>query len=240
MDADPKGDGTTIVTPRDGKCVEINALWYSALRFVRKANETLGSKVDTARYEALADRLQQTFIERFWNPDTGCLFDFVDGNTDKQGSSVRPNQLFAISHGGDLLDSETKRKILEVATRDLLTPCGLRTLSPHDEHYIGFYNTDEPVVVKDLAYHQGTIWPWLIGTYCDSLWIVRTEQGVSEPAIKEEIRRVIAPLVRFCLDSQYKSLPEVFSGDSPHEPGGTTSQAWSVSEVLRILKKVIN
>jgi glycogen debranching enzyme len=90
---------------------------------------------------------------------------------------------------------------------------------------------------KDLAYHQGTAWPWLMGAYCDSLFKVRKNQGKSEIAIKHEIAQALYPLVRFCLESPYKSLPEVFSGSEPYEPGGTTSQAWSIAEVLRIIDK---
>jgi glycogen debranching enzyme len=126
----------------------------------------------------------------------------------------------------DLLSKMRQKQVVKRVDADLLTPGGLRTLSPKYPDYKGNYNTHLPIEEKDKAYHQGTVWPWLIGPYCDALVKVGREK---------EIKKVLTPLVRFCLESPYKSLPEVFSGDPPYEPGGTTSQAWSVAEVLRIL-----
>ena len=235
MDADPSGNGTAVVTPRGGKCVEINALWYGVLRFAVEAERQLATGEDTAELEQLAELVCASFAGRFWNADNGCLYDVIEG--DPHGSAIRPNQLFAISHGGDLLSLVQQQAVLEVVGRELLTSGGLRTLSPRDLLYRGHYDTSAPMPEKDLAYHQGTVWPWLIGPYADAVRIVQARQGLPEDEINREIGSLMAPLVQFCLDSGYKSLPEVFSGDAPYEPGGTTSQAWSVAEVLRQLKK---
>jgi predicted glycogen debranching enzyme len=236
MDADPSGNEMAIVTPRNGKCVEINALWYGALRFVIDVEKKFNEASDTAELDETANRVRLSFASKFWNPDTTCLFDVIEG--DPHGAAIRPNQVIAISHGRDLLELDKQQQILTVVERDLLTPAGLRTLSPHDPQYKGHYETSAPMSIKDLAYHQGTVWPWLIGPYCDALRIVQVTQGKPYDVINHQIETLISPLVRFCLDSEFKSLPEVFSGDPPYEPGGTTSQAWSVAEVLRIVESV--
>lgn len=234
MDADPSGDGSTPVTPRNGKAVEINALWYGTLLFAAELESKVGdaSKVDDLEKAAALTR--RSFREKFWNAELGCLFDVIEG--DPHSAAIRPNQIIAISHGDDLLDIDQREQILGVVERELLTAGGLRTLSPSDAKYIGEYDTSAPMSIKDFAYHQGAIWPWLIGPYCDALRNVRLARSVPAQEISQEIDQVIAPLVAFCLDSEFKSLPEVFSGDSL-EPGGTTSQAWSVAEVLRIISK---
>ena len=210
MDADAWGDGSAIVTPRNGKTVEINALWYSNLRFLNEHD--------------LADTVQENFNKKFWNEQENSLFDVLEG--DPHQGAIRPNQCFAVSHAEDLLSQERQQAVFDCVTRELLTPGGLRTLSPRDSHYIGHYNTDAPLHEKDPAYHQGTIWPWLIGPYCDMLVKLGHE---------DQLEATLTPLITFCLESEYHSLPEVFSGDPPHEPGGTRSQAWSIAEVLRIL-----
>lgn len=235
MDADPSGNGTAIVTPRNGKCVEINALWYNALRFAAKVEQYANNDQDAAELDELANHVKTMFASKFWNNDAGYLYDVIDG--DPHGAALRPNQIFAISHGADLLEPSRQAQVLTVVQNELLTPGGLRTLSQHDSAYLGAYDTSAPMAVKDLAYHQGTVWPWLVGPYCDALAIVRGQQSKSHRDIREEVGRIIAPLVQFCLDSEFKSLPEVFSGSPPYDPGGTTSQAWSVAEVLRVAKQ---
>lgn len=236
MDADPSGDGSHPVTPRNGKCVEINALWYGALRFAVAAEKKQDATADTHELEDVAELVKETYATTFWNADRNCLYDVVGG--DENGAAIRPNQIFAISHGDDLLSEAQQAQVLDVVTDQLLTAGGLRTLAPSDSMYRGHYDTSAPMSEKDLAYHQGTVWPWLIGPYCDALRIVWKAQGRPDEEITNKVRGIIAPLVQFCVDSDYKSLPEVFSGDEPHEPGGTRSQAWSVAEVLRIFESV--
>jgi predicted glycogen debranching enzyme len=235
MDADPSGTGKTIVTPRNGKTVEINALWYDNLRFLARLEMQERNSLEARDYALLADDVKRSFNGKFWNLSENTLLDVIEG--DPHGGAIRPNMILAVSHGGDLLPEERKTAVFESAKKDLLTPGGLRSLSPRDSFYTGTYNTYLPIERKDLAYHQGTAWPWLIGPFCDSLAVVRTYQGASTKTICDEIAICIGPLVRFCIESPYKSLPEVFSGNPPYEPGGTTSQAWSVAEVLRIIDK---
>ena len=234
MDADPSGSGKTIVTPRNGKAVEINALWYDNIRFLAKLERQEKNSIKAKDYDSLADDIKESFNTKFWNWSENALFDVIEG--DSHGGAIRPNMVLAVSHGGDLIPENRQIGVVESARKDLLTPGGLRTLSPRDSNYRGTYDTYLPMNKKDLAYHQGTAWPWLIGPYCDALARVRLCQGESTTSIRHEITRNIGPLVRFCLESQYRSLPEVFSGDPPYEPGGTTSQAWSIAEVLRILE----
>lgn len=214
MDADCFGKSQP-VTPRNGKAVEINALWYDNLRFLSKLDNDYGP---------LADSVKKSFNKKFWNRSEKCLYDVIEG--DEHGRAVRPNMIFVVSHAGDLISMARQKQIVKKVKKELLTPGGLRTLSPKDSCYKGTYDTYLPVEQKDLAYHQGTAWPWLMGAYCDAL---------AKVGKVEEIPKAIGPLARFCLESPFKSLPEVFSGDPPYEPGGTTSQAWSVAEVLRIL-----
>lgn len=233
MDADPSGNGMSVITPRDGKCVEINALWYSALCFAADMEQEVGDKKLARAWQVLARKVRKSFNEKFWNSCENCLFDVIEG--DPHSGALRPNQIIAISHGKKLLTKVRKQQVFEVVTKDLLTPGGLRTLSSRDSNYKGIYNTQDPMLIKDQAYHQGTVWPWLMGPYCDSLAIVATDEGKSSEEIKTAIQKVINPLVGFCLESENKSLPEVFSGNFPHEPGGTKSQAWSVGEVFRVM-----
>ena len=233
MDADPSGNGTTIVTPRNGKTVEINALWYENTRFLAKLEKHEKNLLRAKDYDSLADDIKKSFNAKFWNSSENALLDVIEG--DPHGAAIRPNMLLAVSHGGDLLPDYRKVAVVESVRKDLLTPGGLRSLSPRDSHYIGTYDTYLPLDRKDWAYHQGTAWPWLIGPFCDALATVREFQGENAASIRYEIARKLGPLVRFCMESPYKSLPEVFSGDPPYEPGGTTSQAWSVAEVLRVL-----
>ena len=235
MDADPSGAGRTIVTPRNGKAVEINALWYDNMRFLATLERQEKNLLKAKDYDSIADDIKKSFNSKFWNWSENALLDVIEGDT--HGGAIRPNMVLAVSHGGDLLSENRQTGVVESAKKDLLTPGGLRTLSPRDSQYRGIYDTYLPANKKDLTYHQGTAWPWLIGPYCDALVSVRQHQGESASSIRDEIARNIGPLVRFCVESPYKSLPELFSGNPPYEPGGTTSQAWSVAEVLRILEK---
>lgn len=233
MDADPSGKGQTIVISRNGKTVEINALWYSNLRFLAQVERYLDTSSEAQAYDSLADKVRESFNKKFWNPTENALYDVIEGYH-HQGA-IRPNMLIAVSHGGDLLPEERQRGVFYSAKTDLLTPGGLRTLSPRDSNYRGEYDTSQKCEQKDWAYHQGTVWPWLMGPYFDTLAIVHRNDGFTKEQIRNQIDYDINPLVRFCRESPYKSLPEVFSGDPPYLPGGTRSQAWSVAEVLRIL-----
>lgn len=233
MDADPSGNGSAIVTPRNGKAVEINALWYAALITAESMEADLGNKTEARKYATLARKVKKSFNAKFWNEHENCCFDVIEG--DPHSGALRPNQIIAASHGKKLLTKVRKRQVFVAVTRDLLSSGGLRTLASRDSNYKGHYDTYSPMSEKDLAYHQGTIWPWLMGPYCDALVTVGLDDGKTKKEIHESLKKVLRPLVGFCLESEHQSLPEVFSGDFPHEPGGTTSQAWSVGEVFRVL-----
>jgi predicted glycogen debranching enzyme len=210
------------VSPRAGKCCEINALWYSALIDMQKLCEALDKSPDPG-FAELAERVKQGY-QRFWNSETGCLFDVID----HEDASIRPNQIIAAGIP-DLLPDVMRESILDVVSRELLTPFGLRTLSPRDPRYAGRYDGDPRR--RDGAYHQGTVWPWLMGPYIDALLSVR---GRSEP-ILGEARELLRPLITMHAGG-INTLPEVFDGDMPQRPGGCISQAWSVAEVLRAWK----
>jgi glycogen debranching enzyme len=268
MDADPDGKDRP-VTPRNGKAVEINALWYSNLRFLADLERADGDAAAASSADALADKVKTSFNERFWfvdeanrrawGGDGGALRDVVDG--DPHGGAIRPNMIFAASVGGDLLTPARKRSVVLAVTKDLLTRYGLRTLSPRDSFYQETYDTTQPASQKDLAYHQGTVWPWLIGAYADALADVRRDQGWDDARIRAELRGLLTPLIAAAVSHPEGSLPEVFDGGKPdpalarftlddpagladfslgagapvQNPGGTRSQAWSVAEVLRTL-----
>ena len=159
--------------------------------------------------------------QRFWNSETGCLFDVID----HEDASIRPNQIIAATIP-DLLPDVMRKSILDVVTRDLLTPFGLRTLSPRDPRYTGRYEGDPHH--RDGAYHQGTVWPWLMGPYIDTLLSVKGRSG----PVLAEARELLRPLITMHAGGM-GTVPEVFDGDCPQRPGGCISQAWSVAEVLR-------
>ncbi|MDD3088455.1 MAG: amylo-alpha-1,6-glucosidase [Candidatus Omnitrophica bacterium] len=234
MDADPGGQDRP-VTPRNGKAVEINALWYSALEFMHSLENKIGDPSNAGQYLKMMDLVKRSFNEKFWNARENALYDVIDGDPHK--GAIRPNMILAVSLSDNLLSPERQKGVLEAAAKDLLTPYGLRTLSPRDSNYKGKYETWKPPVEKDLAYHQGTVWPWLIGPYVDALARVRHQEGKSGSEIREEIRKTITPLLVHLLGSDHCTLPEVFDGDSVHSPGGTRSQAWSVAEVLRVISE---
>ena len=203
--------GNWVVTPRQGKAVEIQALWYNALRIMQELTRN-------ARYGAMADDAQKSFARQFWNAETGCLFDVIGD------ASIRPNQLLAISLTHKVLEDRDKAaSILTVVERELFTPYGLRTLARSDPRYRG-QCTGDPAA-RDSAYHQGTVWPWLLGPYCDACTYVRGAFDVNG---------LVSPLEQFRDDRGVGQIPEIFDGDWPHEPRGAVAQAWSVAEILRI------
>ncbi len=215
---DARQDGQP-VTSRAGKCCEINALWYSALRDMQKLGKALGKPQGT-EFAEQAGKIKQSY-QRFWNSETGCLFDVID----HEDASIRPNQIIAAAIPG-LLPDVMRKSILDAVTRELLTPFGLRTLSPRDPRYVGRYEGDPRR--RDGAYHQGTVWPWLMGPYIDTLLSM---QGRSEPVLAQA-RELLRPLMTMHAGG-IGTVPEVFDGDCPQRPGGCISQAWSVAEVLR-------
>lgn len=224
--------GDWVVTPRMGKPVEINALWYNALRVMEKLSMTLGGtakpgKQEPPDFRELAEQARNSFEKRFWYSEGGYLFDVVDG-PEGDDPSLRPNQVLAISLNNDLLGLEQSRSVLATVRSSLLTPYGLRTLSPDDPRYKGRCTGERRE--RDAAYHNGTVWPWLLGPYFDA---VRRIEGSA--AARAEFKATALPAMRKHLaDAGLGTISEIFDGDPPHEPRGCISQAWSVAEVLRI------
>ncbi|BCZ78746.1 glycogen debranching protein [Paraburkholderia terrae] len=215
--------GDWVVTPRIGKPVEVQALWFNALRIAAQW---------TARWSDAADRVAASFAQRFVDPQTGALFDNVDvdhvrGTVDR---SIRPNQIFAA--GGlpfALVEGETARAVVAQVESHLLTSLGLRTLSPEDPGYRGRY-AGAPLE-RDGAYHQGTVWPWLLGPFVE-VWL--RVQRPDEAARSAARVRFLAPLDAHLDRAGLDHISEVADGDAPHTPGGTPFQAWSLGERLRI------
>jgi predicted glycogen debranching enzyme len=216
MDAIVDGDA---VTPRRGKPVEVNALWYNALRIVAELSTDSGLR-------SRADDVRESFESSFWNRQSHCCFDVVNPND----ASTRPNQLFAISLPFPLFDDARAEEILAVCEAQLLTPVGLRTLSPNDPRYRGRLVGDPHS--RDSAYHQGTVWPWLLGAYIDALLRYRGDAGVASA------RTLLANMQTHLSEAGLGTISEVFDGDAPHAPRGCIAQAWSVGEVLRVLAKL--
>ncbi len=217
------------VTPRFGKAVEINALWYNALRLMtdwaREAND-----YDTERYfGALANRTISGFTTFFWNEERGCLYDSIRPGI--RDARVRPNQLFALSLPYPLVVRSKAERILTVVEEQLLTPYGLRTLSPQDPQYRGRFEGGPEQ--RDSAYHQGTVWPWLFGPYVRAC--LRTRGRGADEIVR--CRQLLEPILNSLNSGCLGQIPEVYDGDAPHRPGGTPAQAWSLSEIRWLLAK---
>jgi predicted glycogen debranching enzyme len=217
--------GDWVVTPRIGKPVEIQALWYNALRLMEHLATGFGDHDRAAHFNILAERTRERFTQVFWNEATGCLNDVVsDAGND---SSIRPNQIFAVSLPYSLLPPDKALRVVDVVEWELLTPFGLRTLSRHDPNYHGHYGGDPRS--RDSAYHQGTVWPWLLGPFLTAY--VRVHGSSAEA--RDRARRFLEPLRGHLCQAGLGQISEIFDGDPPHHPAGCIAQAWSVAEVLR-------
>jgi predicted glycogen debranching enzyme len=217
--------GDRVVTPRRGKPVEIQALWYHALRIMEDLAGRFGQNTDREHFQALADRAQQSFPRLFWNETAGCLYDVVDGET--RDASIRPNQIFAVSIPHKLLLPEKGRGVVAAVEQHLLTPYGLRSLAPSDPQYRGRYEGD--VRSRDDAYHQGTVWPWLLGPFITAYLEVNGRSANS----RKQATQWLEELRRYMNDEGVGQIPEIFDGDAPQRSGGCIAQAWSVAEILR-------
>jgi predicted glycogen debranching enzyme len=216
-----------VVTPRIGKPVEIQALWYNSLRTMEDLARRF-DEPDAARvYRQQAVLARRSFAAQFWNEAAGCLYDVVDG--DFRDPAVRPNQLFAVSLSHALVSGARAKSIVEVAGRELLTPYGLRSLSPADPAYRGRY--EGGILSRDGAYHQGTVWAWLMGPFLTAYLKVNRRSAKA----KQQAREWLASLRLHLADAGLGQISEVFDGDPPHRPGGCIAQAWSVSELLRVI-----
>ncbi len=216
--------GDWVVTPRIGKPVEIQALWFNALCVMRDLAEGFGDTTNAKRFKQMAARAKRSFNEQLWNDAASCLFDVIDG--DERDGSIRPNQIFAVSLPHGMLTKARAKQVVAVVERDLLTPYGLRSLAPDDAHYCAHYAGS--VIERDGAYHQGTVWAWLLGPFITAY--LKVNSGAAASAQVAQWRQGLA---EHLLDAGLGQVAEVFDGDAPHQPGGCIAQAWSVAEWLR-------
>ncbi|MGI8741432.1 MAG: amylo-alpha-1,6-glucosidase [Bryobacteraceae bacterium] len=220
--------GDWVVTPRHGKPVEINALWYNALRIAAHWAVEFSETDYAHKLAGMADRVHANFAQKFWNPERNCLYDVL--GFDGPIAKLRPNQLFAVSLPFDLLNNAQQRSVVEIVERELLTPAGLRTLERSDPEYRGRYEGDR--VSRDGAYHQGTVWPWLLGPFVTAYL---KANGKSKTTL-EHCRLIVNGMEPEMLIGGLGSIAEIYDGDPPHLPRGCIAQAWSVAELLRVLR----
>jgi predicted glycogen debranching enzyme len=215
-----------VVTPRRGKAVEINALWYNALRVMEKWMKEDDQLSGASEITKLADAARLSFNQRFWNAQTGYLYDIVDGENGKDDPACRPNQLFSLSLPHPVLDRQHWQPVLQQVRDRLLTPVGLRTLSSDHPDYKPDYHGD--LRTRDAAYHQGTVWPWLLGPYVDAWLRVHPEQ-------RKDARDYIDQLLERQLhEACIGSISEIFDAEGSFTPRGCIAQAWSVAEIIRV------
>ena len=216
------------ITPRGGKAVEIQALWYNALKIMELLANHFGQKEKAEAYSLMGVKTKRSFLEEFWNEQKDCLFDVVINDTDKD-DSLRPNQILAAALDFTMPDKTVAEQVVDKVWKQLLTPYGLRTLPSSDPRYIGKYSGDRRQ--RDKAYHNGTVWPWLLGPFVtaflktknhEAQWRSFALDNFLKPLFTEELYR-----------AGLGSISEIFDGDPPHEPNGCVAQAWSVAEPLR-------
>ena len=237
--------GKWVVTPRHGKAVEINALWYNALKVMEKLAEKFGK--DGTGYAALAEKVKVSFNKRFWNEKKSCLYDVVDEYVNpllakpslnpfnqtetaiyiKDNDQVRPNQIWAVSLPYTMLPDDKAKKVVETVWEQLYGTYGLRSLSPEDEAYHGKYFGK--LHDRDAAYHQGTVWAFPMGGFITAFVKVN---NYSKESI-EMAKKLMAPVADHLMDGCIGSIAEIFDGDDPHVSRGCYAQAWSVGEMLR-------
>lgn len=224
---DARVDGRP-VTPRNGKPVEINAFWYNVLKIASQWAAQLGSDAEQRQYEVDAARVLQSFQQKFWNEQRGCLYDVLTSPV--PDARIRPNQLFALSLPFPLLDKARARRLVETVQAVLLTPVGLRTLDPADPDYCPRYEGS----TRDRAYHQGTVWPWLIGPFVNAYLFVNDDSADAFQFCRDLLSRMEEEFYTCCLGS----LSEVYDGEPPQRPGGCPAQLWSVAQFYLASQRV--
>lgn len=216
--------GDWVATPRHGKPVEINALWYNALRIMESLCEKFDE--DASAYRARANQVKESFNAKFWDSANQCLFDVVDG--DEPDDHIRPNQIYAVSLPFSLLPEEQEKSVVALVEKELFVGCGLRSLAPDHPDYHGIYCG--ALAKRDAAYHQGTAWGFLLGGFFSAYMKVNHHSS----SAAENAVRMLEPVRKHLSDSGcIGSISEIFDGDAPHNPRGCYAQAWSVGEVLR-------
>jgi predicted glycogen debranching enzyme len=221
---DARVDGRP-VTSRHGKPVEIQALWYNALCTMESLATEFGEQDTAQRYRGMADRASASFNQVFWNEEKACLYDVV--RDDYRDSSIRPNQIFAVSLRHSMLGNDRARAVVAVVQNELLTPMGLRTLARGDPSYRP--RGEGGVAERDSAYHQGTVWPWLMGPFLTA-YVNANQRSTSS---RERAVEWLTPFVEHLSIAGLGQISEIADGDAPHQPRGCIAQAWSVAELLR-------
>ena len=216
------------VTQRKGYAVEINALWYNAVMFSLELAEKAKDEKFIESWKNIPEIIRESFLETFYCPEKSYLADYVDG--EYKDLSVRPNQVFAVSLKYSPLNDEIKEQVLKRIKKELMTPRGLRTLSPKSPDYKGIYEGNQEQ--RDKAYHQGTVWPWLLGHFCEGYLKIYKERGV------EFVSKLIEGFEEVICEHGISSISEIYDGNPPHKPKGAISQAWSVAEILRIMRLI--
>ena len=216
--------GDWVATPRHGKPVEINALWYNALRIMESLCEKFDE--DASAYRTRAEQVKESFNAKFWDSSNQCLFDVVDG--DEPDDHIRPNQVYAVSLPFSLLPEEQEKAVVALVEKELFVGCGLRSLAPDHPDYHGIYCG--ALAKRDAAYHQGTAWGFLLGGFFSAYMKVNHHSS----SAAENAVHMLEPVRKHLSDSGcIGSISEIFDGDAPHNPRGCYAQAWSVGEVLR-------
>lgn len=224
MDALVNGE---VITPRYGKPIEVNALWYNALRTMSAFATIL--KKDTNQYQQMAEKTQHGF-KRFWNQSTGYCFDVLDSPGGINDPALRPNQIFAVSLPESPLTHQQQQGVVQACEQSLLTSYGLRSLDRHHPQYQGHYGGDQ--YSRDSAYHQGTVWGWLIGAFALAHLKVHGDRHLALSFLE--------PAIAHLSNAGLGSISEIFDGDAPFKPRGCIAQAWSVAEVLRAWQVISN
>ena len=224
------------VTPRNGKAVEVNSLWYNANRIMADLSIRFGHLLTAMKYKELADRCKASFQEKFYNPKTKCLYDVIGD------SKIRPNQLFALSLTYPVMDmdAEETKNMITIVEKKLLNAYGLKTLAKGEENYVEVYEGDEKH--RDLSYHQGITWPWLLGLYYNALKNMRDkiEDKEEKQEIEQKIEKLIEKTKKTFSKEIYEngcigSIAELYDSAKPQLPKGTIAQCWSVAEIFRII-----
>ena len=218
------------VTPRIGCPVEISTLWLNAVMFCLELAEKAEDKKFIKDWKGMPDLIKSSFIETFWDENKGYLADYV--NDDYKDWTVRPNMVIATSLEYSPLSKEMKKSVLDIITGELLTPKGLRTLSPKSTMYKGIYEGDQES--RDKAYHQGTVWPWLLEHYCRGYLNLYKQSGVAH------VKKLLDGFEEEMTIQGIGTISEIYNGDPPHNAKGAISQAWSVSALLQIFKMIEN
>jgi len=219
--------GDWVVTPRSGKPVEVQALWCNALRVLEELAHEFNDQPRSERCRKLAEAARSSFVPLFWNERTGCLFDVV--NESGRDGSIRPNQVMAVSLPHAMLPPDKERGVVQVIERELLTPFGLRSLAPGDPQYRPRYEGDQRS--RDSAYHQGTVWPWLLGPFITAYLKVNGRTA----AARSQAAKWLAAFPEHLHTAGLGQISEIFDGGDPQRPLGCIAQAWSVAEILRAL-----